>query len=128
MSLLADTLSALVPATGKTGIPMGLESHLRMPSADFLTLQARIAPRKIADGAAALYRVRVIKSEAEIAKIRAKCAIAAMKAERPRGAGLLPHWPRMRHGGYSNSWQKPEQRASLLGLLTYHPQPRVSHP
>ena len=76
VSLLADTLSALVPATGKIGIPMGLESHLRMPVADFLSLQARIAPRKIADGTAALYRVREIKSEAEIAKIRATCAIA----------------------------------------------------
>ncbi len=76
VTLLADTLSALVPARGRIGIPMGLESHLRMPIADFLRLQDRIAPRKIADATAALYRVREIKSEAEIAKIRATCALA----------------------------------------------------
>jgi Xaa-Pro aminopeptidase len=76
VSLLADTLTAMVPASGKIGIPMGLESHLRMPIADFLRLQDRIVPRKIADGTRAIYRVREIKSEAEIAKIRATCAVA----------------------------------------------------
>lgn len=76
VSLLADTLNALVPASGRIGIPMGLESHLRMPIADFLRLQELIAPRKITDGTAAIYRVREIKSEAEIGKIRASCAIA----------------------------------------------------
>jgi Xaa-Pro aminopeptidase len=76
VSLLADTLMSLVPASGRIGIPMGLESHLRMPVADFQRLQTRIAPRRIADGTDAVYRVREIKSEAEIAKIRTTCAIA----------------------------------------------------
>ncbi|MGJ8573134.1 MAG: M24 family metallopeptidase [Hoeflea sp.] len=76
VSLLADTLISLVPASGRIGIPMGLESHLRMPIADFQRLQDRISPRKIADGTNAVYRVREIKSDAEIAKIRATCAIA----------------------------------------------------
>lgn len=82
VSLLAETLTALVPASGKIGIPMGLESHLRMPVTDFLRLQDRIAPRKIADGTAAVYRVREIKSEAEIVKIRATCAVADAAFER----------------------------------------------
>lgn len=82
VSLLADTLTALVPASGKIGIPMGLESHLRMPIADFLRLQGRIAPRNIADGTSAVYRVREIKSEAEITKIRATCAVADGAFER----------------------------------------------
>jgi len=76
VSLLGDTLTELVPASGRIGIPMGLESQLRMPIADFMRLQDRIAPRKIADGTAAVYRVREIKSEAEIGKIRATCTIA----------------------------------------------------
>lgn len=38
VSLLADTISERVPATGRIGIPMGLETHLRMPVADFLRL------------------------------------------------------------------------------------------
>ena len=76
VSLLAGTLCDLVPAAQRIGIPMGLESHLRMPVADFRRLQARIAPRRIVDGTAAVYRVREIKSEPEIARIRATCAIA----------------------------------------------------
>ncbi len=76
VSLLAETLCDLVPAAQGIGIPMGLESHLRMPVADFLRLQTRIAPRRIVDGTEAVYRVREIKSEVEIGKIRATCAIA----------------------------------------------------
>ncbi|WP_417412372.1 M24 family metallopeptidase [Hoeflea sp.] len=82
VSLLADTLISLVPASGRIGIPMGLESHLRMPVADFLRLQSLIAPRRIADGTDAVYRVREIKSEAEIEKIRATCAVADAAFER----------------------------------------------
>ncbi|MEM5474294.1 Xaa-Pro peptidase family protein [Hoeflea sp. AS60] len=85
VSLLADTLMELVPASGRIGIPMGLESHLRMPVADFLRLQDMIAPRQIADGTAAVYRVREIKSEAEIAKIRATCTIADAAFDRVPG-------------------------------------------
>ena len=76
VSLLAETLRDLVPDHGRIGLPMGLESHLRMPVADFLRLQKQIGPRKIADGTNAIYRVREVKSEAEIAKIRAACAVA----------------------------------------------------
>ncbi len=76
VSLLAETLTGLVPAAGRIGIPMGLESHLRMPVADFLRLQDHIAPRQIVDGTAAVYRVREVKSEAEIAKIRTTCSVA----------------------------------------------------
>ncbi len=76
VSLLADALSETVPASGKVGIPMGLESHLRMPIGDFMRLQDRIAPRRFDDGTRAVYRVREIKSAAEIAKIRATCAVA----------------------------------------------------
>lgn len=76
VSLLADTLISIVPNTGRIGVPMGQESHLRMPLADFTRLQDRIAPRKITDGTAAIHRSREVKSEAEIDKIRATCAIA----------------------------------------------------
>lgn len=82
VSLLADTLMSLVASTGRIGVPMGQESHLRMPIADFMRLQEQIAPRKIADGTAAIYRVREIKSEAEVDKIRATCAVADAAFER----------------------------------------------
>ena len=76
VSLLAETLSSLVPKSGSIGVPMGLETQLRMPLADFLRLQELVAPRRFSDGTAAVQRVREIKSEAEIEKIRATCAIA----------------------------------------------------
>ena len=76
VSLLADTIMQLVPANGAVGIPMGLETHLRRPMADFARVTALIAPRRITDATAVVQRVREIKSEAEIAKIRATCSIA----------------------------------------------------
>tara|TARA_R110002049_G_scaffold29972_1_gene101837 strand:+ start:2950 stop:4113 length:1164 start_codon:yes stop_codon:yes gene_type:complete len=76
VSLLADTLAQLVPDKGAVGLPMGLETHLRMPIADFARITALIAPRKFVDATATVQRVREIKSPAEIAKIRATCDIA----------------------------------------------------
>ncbi|MCF7701105.1 M24 family metallopeptidase [Loktanella sp. M215] len=77
VSLLADTLEDLVPSRGRIGVPMGVETHLRMPLADFLRLQDRVAPRVFVDGTAAVCRVREIKSELEIEKIGQTCALAA---------------------------------------------------
>lgn len=76
ISLLANTLMSLVPIAGRIGIPMGQESHLRMPVAGFMRLQGLITQREITDGTAAVYRTREIKSEAEIDKIRSTCAVA----------------------------------------------------
>ena len=76
VSLLEQSLSEAVPQTGAIGIPMGAETHLRMPLADFRRLSDRLAPRRIADATAVVRRVREIKSEAEIAKIRTVCHLA----------------------------------------------------
>ena len=77
VSLLADTLAQAVAPNGRIGLAMGLETHLRMPLADFDALRARLAPRRFVDATACVQRVREVKSEAEIDKIRATCAIAA---------------------------------------------------
>ena len=76
VSLLAETLRAHVPQTGRLGLPMGLETHLRMPLADWSRVQDLIAPRAIVDATPVLHRVREIKSEAEIDRIRHTCAVA----------------------------------------------------
>ena len=77
VTLLADTLAALVPAQGSIGLPMGLETHLRMPLGDYLRLTAALAPRAFVDASDTVQRVREIKSEQEISAIRQTCAIAA---------------------------------------------------
>ena len=76
VSLLVDTLAQAVPAQGEIGLPMGLETHLRMPLKDYETLRARLAPRRFVDATACIQRVREVKCEAEIGKIREICAIA----------------------------------------------------
>jgi Xaa-Pro aminopeptidase len=93
VSLLADTLAQLVPGHGRIGLPMGLETHLRMPLADFRRVEAGVAPRQFVDATHTVHRVREIKSEAEIAKIRASCALAGRAFDRvpefaQQGAGL----------------------------------------
>ncbi len=76
-SLLADALAQVVAPHGRIGLPMGPETHLRMPLQDFEAVRARLAPRRFVDATACVHRVREVKSEAEIGKIRSSCIIAA---------------------------------------------------
>ena len=77
ISLLADALSETLATQGLIGVPMGLETHLRMPLADFETLRVRLSPRRFVDATDIVQRVREVKSEAEIDRIRSSCTIAA---------------------------------------------------
>ncbi|MHA6261812.1 M24 family metallopeptidase [Arenibacterium sp. CAU 1754] len=76
VSLLADTLSELAGPGGRVGLPMGLETHLRMPLADWARVQTLASDLHFVDDADILRRLRMVKSEAEIAKIRAICGVA----------------------------------------------------
>lgn len=76
VGLLVDTLSEKVTAQGRIGVPMGLETHLRMPLADFQAVDKKLAPRRFVDATACVQRVREVKSDAEIATIQQTCRIA----------------------------------------------------
>lgn len=76
VSLLAEALCECVPEGGRIGTPMGLETSLRMPLADYARLSAHLGDRRFEDATETVQRVREIKSEAEIEKIRAICRIA----------------------------------------------------
>ncbi|EAQ04481.1 metallopeptidase, family M24 [Pseudooceanicola batsensis HTCC2597] len=93
VSLLADTLSDLLPETGTIGLPMGPETSLRMPLADYLVLTRALAPRRFVDATDTVQRVREIKSDVEIDAIRATCRCADAAFDRvPEivvGAGRL---------------------------------------
>lgn len=82
ISLLVETLSGLVPGGGVVGVPMGLETHLRMPLGDWHRFGDRIAPRRVADATAVVHRVREIKSEVEIERIRSICVVAGRAFDR----------------------------------------------
>ncbi|WP_298861012.1 Xaa-Pro peptidase family protein [uncultured Sulfitobacter sp.] len=71
VSLLTDTLNAFA----NIGTPMGYESHLRMPLADWARVQAGLRP-SVSDDAGIVARLRSVKSDIEIAKIEHACTIA----------------------------------------------------
>ena len=77
VSLLGDRLHALCPTGGAIGLPMGPESHLRMPLNDFAALSRRLSASWFQDASPLLKAVRMVKSEAEITKIRHACEIVS---------------------------------------------------
>ena len=78
IALLAETLRALGP---RIGTPSGLQSHLRMPLDDFGRLNAAL-PKPIGADAGILRSLRLVKSDAEIEKIRTACHITTRAFER----------------------------------------------
>jgi Xaa-Pro aminopeptidase len=79
VSLLADTLSEVAGASGVIGVMKGAESHLRMPLADYEKLVTLLVGNPIRDCNELVRGLRVVKSEAEIDKIR-HAAQAASRA------------------------------------------------
>ena len=73
VSLLASTLREVAREGRRIGLPMGLESHLRMPLADFYSIRSQLGTTEFVDATPLLQRLRVVKSEAEIAKISYIC-------------------------------------------------------
>ncbi|WP_147107669.1 Xaa-Pro peptidase family protein [Tateyamaria sp. syn59] len=76
VGLLADTLREVVPQDGDIGLADAMESHVRMPRADFQALELALQPRRLVSDKQITRRVRMKKSEAEIAKIRFAAGIA----------------------------------------------------
>ncbi len=76
VSLVCDVLADLVPASGKIGMPSGMETHVRLPLDSLTDIQARLAPRNLGNDAGIVRALRMIKSPGEIDKIRAACAVA----------------------------------------------------
>ena len=76
LCLLVDCLRSQTLQHQVIGIPMGHESHVRMPLADFHQVCAQLADVRIADARPLMRRLREIKSELEIDKIRYACALA----------------------------------------------------
>lgn len=76
VSLLRDALVEVTPAEGRIGIPDGHETHLRMPLADLDRLRGLLGTRTLTGDRGILRQLRMVKSEAEIAKIETACRIA----------------------------------------------------
>jgi Xaa-Pro aminopeptidase len=76
LDLLAKALGAVRRRFGRVGAELGPETRLGMPVADLLRVKAMIRPLGLADGSAVLRAARLVKSPAEIARIRRACAAA----------------------------------------------------
>jgi Xaa-Pro aminopeptidase len=84
VSLLADTLNEILATPSKTpdenfkiGLPMGSETHLRMPLVDFEQLNEKLYPNIFVDATEIIKSLRCIKSEREISKISKICQIVS---------------------------------------------------
>ena len=73
VTLLAATIRELVGPFGSIGVPMGPETHLRMPLADWSRLRELLPEIPVVDATPIVAAVRTVKSSAEIAKIRHIC-------------------------------------------------------
>lgn len=91
ISLLAEAIRDAVGEGGTIGLPMGPESHLRLPLADYAAVRADLADRVWADATSIMRTLRQVKSEREIAKIAEACRIACDAFDRMpeiAGAGM----------------------------------------
>ncbi|WP_306044654.1 Xaa-Pro peptidase family protein [Nioella sp. MMSF_3534] len=78
VSLLADTLRE-VAGDGPVGLPTGHETHLRMPLADYARLGESV---NLVSDQGIMRSLRLVKSEAEIDKIRTACTVAGRAFDR----------------------------------------------
>jgi Xaa-Pro dipeptidase len=73
-TLLASALSGLPRRFGRIGAELGREMPLRMPVTQFLDLRTRL-PFELTDGSPCLWDIRMVKTAAEIERIRRICGI-----------------------------------------------------
>ena len=77
ISLLTACLSACRRRFGRIGAELGAENALRMPTADLLRLRDSLSPAEVVDASPLLRQLRMVKSPAEIAKIRHVCQLVS---------------------------------------------------
>ena len=76
-SLLAATLSERAGRWGRIGVPLGHQTHLRMPAADYARLVERLGNLEIADATGIVRALRDVKAALEIDKIRYVCGLTS---------------------------------------------------
>lgn len=76
IGLLTDALAEVTPTDGRIGVADQMESHMRMPLASLRDLEQRLGARHLVSDDAITRRLRLVKSEAEIDKVKVATAIA----------------------------------------------------
>jgi Xaa-Pro aminopeptidase len=81
VSLLIEALREATGPTGRIGAEFGPELQLRMPINDFLRVREAIRPLDMVDGSDVMRRLRMVKSPAEVARIRAAAQLVSVAFE-----------------------------------------------
>lgn len=76
VSLVSAALRECVRPKGRIGVPSGMETHLRLPLDSWEAITQAIGERSLVSDHQIVRNLRLIKSEAEIDKIRTICGIA----------------------------------------------------
>jgi Xaa-Pro aminopeptidase len=76
-SLLAGTLESLSRRFGRIGFELGREHSLRMPVVQFLELRGKLRDIELVNGTPCIWEIRMVKTEAEIARVRHICELAS---------------------------------------------------
>jgi Xaa-Pro dipeptidase len=77
ISLLADTLKETAHQHFRIGVPMGPETHLRMPANDVAKLRDALGGVEMVDATDIIRKLRMVKSEREIAKHKHICGLVS---------------------------------------------------
>ena len=77
LDLLKDVFGHVKRKYGRVGAELGAESRIGMPVADLLRLKHLLRPLSMVDGFHVLRALRLVKSPAEVARIRHICQIAS---------------------------------------------------
>ncbi|MEQ8666469.1 MAG: Xaa-Pro peptidase family protein [Rhodospirillales bacterium] len=93
ISLLSDTIREIL-APGPVGLPMGPETSLRMPLNDFKKLGRTLDGHDFVDAGEIVRTLRMVKSEAEIDKVRFACQAVS---------GVFERLPELLHSGMADS-------------------------
>ena len=105
ITLLTDTLFEFAGTSDRIGIPMGHETHVRMPVADFDRLRGLVGLDRFVDATEVVRTQRMVKSAAEIEKIEHVCSIAS---------GAFEHLPGSLQTGDSERDVFAKMRVDLL--------------
>jgi Xaa-Pro dipeptidase len=77
VDLVVETLQELGLANGRVGAELGHEQRLGLPFVDFMRLQSLVPQAQFVDAAELFWRLRVVKSPAEIEYLRRSAAIGS---------------------------------------------------
>jgi Xaa-Pro aminopeptidase len=105
ISVAMDALKSCLKSKGCIAAELGPQSRLSMPAGDFLKIRNTLSDTQFVDGHAMMMAQRMVKSPAEIARIRIAAAATS------KGFGAIPEFAR---GGQSLHFIAQELKKRIL--------------